>query len=62
MKTEEMIYKLKLHEKIYLQDEALTITRVAGGWVYCFSAYSIDQMSCVFVPLNNEFTNQFKKY
>lgn len=55
---EEKIHELKLHERIYFED--CTIQRVAGGWTYCFSAYSINQLSCVFVPFNNEFKNNTK--
>ncbi len=43
-----MIYKMKLHQDIKLDDE-YNILRVAGGWIYYGS------FGQTFVPFNNEF-------
>lgn len=49
---EQDIYKMKLHEEVYVH-ELLFIIRVAGGWIYK-SGDDVTPTS-VFVPFNNEF-------
>lgn len=51
------IYKMKLHDIIYLPGEG-SIKRVPGGWIYLAitqtSPYGSTVNTC-FVPFNNEF-------
>lgn len=50
------IYKLNLHETIVIEKTGeiahptLSITRVASGWLYCYSNSNV-----VFVPFDNTF-------
>ncbi len=57
---EKRFYRMKLHEKITL-DNNNTVLRVPGGWIYYnhieTTGENIQQLAstAVFVPLNNEF-------
>lgn len=47
------IYSMKLHNRLIIGD--MIIVRVAGGWIYQFPDKTINQLTAVFVPYNNEF-------
>ena len=55
---EKTIYELDLHEalKITTNLGPIEITRVPGGWVYCFDYPGFRQSHIVFIPFNTEFT------
>lgn len=52
--NEKTIYTLELHEQLVLEKTELTgrieVTRVHGGWVYCFDYPGFRQSPIVFVP------------
>jgi len=55
----EDIYTMKLHENIKLDgNEFLSITRVAGGWIYMIPRLDCNAITSVFVPFHNEFMTQ----
>jgi hypothetical protein len=54
MDSTQMIYKMKLHEQIGINN--MMITRVPGGWMYREMRLGD---SC-FVPFNEEFKNTLK--
>lgn len=47
------IYRMKLHDTVFIDSGAIRVTRVAGGWIYVF--VRIDTMTSVYVPFSNEF-------
>lgn len=51
-KKEKTIYELELHEGLKLTSNLgpVEITRVPGGWVYCFDYPGFRQSQIVFVP------------
>jgi hypothetical protein len=58
------MYKLDLNDSMTLTSssyEDTEITRVPGGWIYCFTKVDPDTSgltnSSTFVPFNNEFQN-----
>ena len=55
------IFDLKFNEKTCLEDNETQVTRVPGGWIYRFWDYRSQEYPAiggVFVPLNNEFSNE----
>jgi hypothetical protein len=50
---EKTIFTLKLHEQLVVETELkgkIEITKVPGGWVYCFEYPGFRQSPIVFVP------------
>ena len=57
-KEEKTIYSLGLHQSMELKTDfggKVEVTRVPGGWVYCFEYSGFRQSPIIFVPLDNEF-------
>lgn len=57
-KKEPTIYDLVLHQSMEIKTDVggkVEITRVPGGWVYCFEYPGYRSSPIVFVPFNNEF-------
>lgn len=57
---EKTIYDLKLHETFHLLQ--YTVTRVAGGWLYCREEPQVNIAIPVFVPFNDEFQLEKSKF
>jgi len=56
---EKTVYTLELHEALEFPGSLggkIEVTRVPGGWVYCFEYIGIRQSPIVFVPFDKEFT------
>ena len=53
----DSIYNLDLHDSV--QTDYYCITRVPGGWLYCFISEN-GAVAQSFVPLNNEFRKPIK--
>lgn len=63
-KKEKTIYELDLHKSLELKTDVggkVEITRVPGGWVYCFEYPGFRQSPIIFVPFNNEYQSKSKK-
>lgn len=58
MKAYPEIYKMKLHEMIYIA--GLSVTRVPGGWLYRTLDCVRHVTAVVFVPYDNEFMEESK--
>jgi hypothetical protein len=63
MKPNGDIYKMKLHEQIFLTNTSgvlgTEVTRVAGGWIYTTFNFNHNISSSVFVPFDNEFQQKY---
>lgn len=58
------IYDLKLHEVLVITTNVggkIEVTRVAGGWIYCYEYPGFRQAPIAFVPFNNEFMETVNK-
>ena len=53
MSMNNNIYNMSLHEIIKIGN--ISITRVAGGWIYEIPRGNAKRVTSVFVPFNNEF-------
>jgi hypothetical protein len=57
-KKEKTVYTLGLHESMEIKTDLggkVEITRVPGGWVYCFEYPGFRQSPILFVPFDNEY-------
>lgn len=57
------IYELGLHESIAITTNLggkVEVTRVSGGWIYCYEYPGFRQAPIVFVPFDNEFMSSTK--
>lgn len=53
-KVNKDIYKMGLHDFIWLEDKGYSIIRVPGGWIYTTVLSEVPATS-VFVPYDNGF-------
>ena len=49
---DRLLYKLKLHQRIYYEKCNMDVVRVPGGWLYIPNAATSSPM---FVPFDDEF-------
>jgi len=52
------VYTLELHDSMEIKTSLggkVEITRVPGGWIYCFEYPGFRQSPIMFVPFHNEF-------
>jgi hypothetical protein len=49
-KDNPILYTMKLHETVRVNNQGIYVIRVPGGWLYVYSGNSVQ-----FVPFNNEF-------
>jgi hypothetical protein len=57
----ESLYDMALHATLVLKNTVggqMEVTRVPGGWVYCFEYPGFRQSQIVFVPFDNGFMDE----